>query len=342
MTAPKKLSTRKKVRFAGGCLGLVLLAILASEGCLRLAGYPTGIVRTFSKLWNRDPESLAKLPGLFAPSVERHVAYPPELAYRVRFNASGLRGPELRAEKPKLRVLALGDSVTFGYHVDDPHTYPAYLRELVGEDVEVVNGGCGSFTITDERRYLEERLLKVEPDAVVLQFCANDVGPVELDRQPSRYEEILDDPGGGGWFRSTALGEVQLRAAIALKSWRRGPPQNLGDPAQPVDPTKWARYAEELGELKALLDAREIPLLLVSFTDLDVTRNGKPSPYDGELTRIAGELGIPYASTLPTYRAHAEPTELYLYPLDGHPSALGNQLLAQVVRELLRSSGVLP
>ena len=57
--AEKKLSTRKKVRFAGGCLGLLLLAILASEGCLRLAGYPTGIVRTFSKLWNRDAESLA-------------------------------------------------------------------------------------------------------------------------------------------------------------------------------------------------------------------------------------------------------------------------------------------
>ncbi|MCA8920684.1 MAG: SGNH/GDSL hydrolase family protein [Planctomycetes bacterium] len=340
--AQKKLSTRKKVRFAGGCLGLLLLAVLATEGALRVAGYPSGLVRTFGKLWNRDPESLAKLPGLFAPSAEREVAYPPELAYRVRFNASGLRGPELRVPKPRVRILALGDSVTFGYHVQDAETYPAQLRKLVPDDVEVINGGCGSFTITDERRYLEQRLLALEPDVVVLQFCANDVVSAELDRDPLRYDEILMDPGGSSWFRETALGEVQLRLAISLKSWRRGPPQNLGDPAQPIEPRHWARYAEELAALKQLLDARQVPLLLVAFTDLDVTRNGAPSPYDVELQRIADELGIPFASTLPAYRAQPEATALYLYPLDGHPSALGNRVLAEVVRALLRSSGALP
>ncbi|MEZ6183812.1 MAG: SGNH/GDSL hydrolase family protein [Planctomycetota bacterium] len=338
----RTLSTKKKVRFAGGCFGLLLLGILGTEGALRLAGYPTGIVRTFGKLWNHDPESLAAHPGLFAPSAERRVAYPPELAYDVRFNAQGLRGPELREPKPRLRVLALGDSVTFGYHVDDPETYPAFLRAQVGPEVEVLNGGCGSFTITDERRYLEERLLALEPDVVVLQFCANDVVSAELDRTPLRYEEILNPSEGGDWFRSTAIGELQLRAHIALKRWQKGPPQNLGDPAQPVDPRLWARYAEELGALKATLDARKIPLVLVAFTDLDVVRNGQPSPYDGELERITGELGVPFASTLAAYRAHGEPTELYLYPLDGHPSATGNRVLAEVVRGLLARAGVLP
>jgi len=338
----RRLSARKRLAFAALA---VAIGLGATEGVLRLAGYPTGLVRSFGKLWNRDPETLADLPGLFRPGFEGRVGYPPELAYEVSFNALGLRGPPLDPDRTRPRVLALGDSVTFGYHVADAETYPVRLEALmaeVGRPVEVVNGGCGHFTITDERRYLEERLVQLDPEVVVLQFCGNDVLPFELDREPTYYEQVVDGADGVDWLRGTALGEAQLRLAIALKRWRKGPPECLAPPVPDVSEAAWARYAAELAELKRVLDRRGVPLVLTAFCDYVVVAADGPSAYDERLSAIAAELDVPFRSALAAFRAVEDPAELYLLPLDPHPSPAGNAALAEVVRDLLLESGVVP
>lgn len=342
-----RLSARKKAGFAALA---VATALLATEGALRLLGYPLGIARSFSHVWNRDAASLAGLPGLFQPGVRRRIAFPPQLAYDVGLNSLGLRGEEVARARPDgaLRVLALGDSVTFGYHVADDETWPAHLQARLraqGLTAEVINGGCGHFTITDERQYLEERLLALEPSVVVLQFCSNDVTPGELDRAPSLYREILAEAGApslGDRLRGTALGELQLRAAIALKASRRAAPSmTLGAP-ETVPEGNWARYEQELTALKGLLDARGVPLVLVSFPDLDAVLGGGAAQQDAPLAAIAGRLGLPFSAATPAFRAAAEdPRGLYLWPRDPHPSSAGNAALASEVQRLLAEAGLL-
>ncbi len=343
----RRFGARKKAVFAAVT---VIAAVLGAEGVLRLAGYPQGIVRSFSHVWNHDVASLERLPGLFQPGVRRHIAFPPQLAYDVTFNALGLRGPELAPRRPEgaLRVLALGDSITFGYHVADAETWPAQLEARLGARgvrAEVVNGGCGHFTITDERAYLEERLLSLEPSVVVVQFCSNDVTPGELGRTPTLYREILDEaaaPSLADRLRATALGELQLRAAIALKAARRSEPAMALAAPEPVPEARWARYEEELGALKRALDARGVPLVLVAFVDLAVVLGQGPDVHEAALTAIAGRLGIPFASALPAFRAAGpDPHALYLWPRDPHPSAAGNAALAGVVEQLLDAHGLL-
>lgn len=343
----RPLSATKKGAFAAVA---VIVAVLGAEGVLRLLGYPRGIVRSFSHVWNRDPVSLERLPGLFQPGVRRHIAFPPELAYHATFNALGLRGPEVTRSRPEgtLRVLAVGDSVTFGYHVADHETWPAHLAaRLAGRGLraEVINGGCGHFTITDQRQYLEERLLSLEPSVVVLQFCSNDVTPGELGRERTLYREILDEaaaPSLGDRLRSTALGELQLRAAIALKAARRGERAMTLAAPEPVDDAAWARYEEELAALKRALDARGVPLVLVSFVDLGVVLGDGPSVHDGPLATITARLKIPFASALPAFRAAGpDPRALFLWPRDPHSSSAGNAVLAGVVEDLLGAHGLL-
>src|SRR5262245_14467810 len=89
-------------------LGAAPLVLL--EGGLRLAGWPTGRVRSFSKLLNLDEQSWNASIGVFKPNAESTVAWPPELAYRVRTNSLGLRGPEIDRTPPpgRTRILALG------------------------------------------------------------------------------------------------------------------------------------------------------------------------------------------------------------------------------------------
>ena len=339
-------SLGKKLAFAAAT---VLLGLLALEGALRLLGLPRGLVRSFSRAWNRDPESLARLPGLFQPSAELAIAVPPELAYRVRTNALGLRGPELGPRTPgTLRVLALGDSVTFGYHVADGETWPALLEARLrggGRAAEVINGGCGHFSLPDERLYATERLLSLEPDVVVLQFCSNDVLESELLRDPPLYRKILAEAAEGtslgDRLRGTALGELQLRVAIALKGAGHEPAAALS-PLQEVGDAAWARWEEELAGLAAELAARRVPLVLVSFPDLVTALEPASQGYDARLAAIAARQGVPFRGALQAFRtAGPDPRQLYLWPRDAHPCGRGTAVLSGVVGELLRERGLL-
>src|SRR5204863_1476949 len=137
----------------------------------RLAGWPTERVRSFGKLLNFDAQSFAAAVGMFRPNANSTVLWPPELAYEVHINALGLRGPEIERTPPvgRTRILALGDSMTFGYHLEEDETWPARLEALLrgaGRDVEVVNGGVGGWSIDSETLFLEERGLALAPARV--------------------------------------------------------------------------------------------------------------------------------------------------------------------------------
>ena len=54
-------------------------------------------------------------------------------------NSLGLRGPEIDSPKKHLRVLCLGDSVTFGWGVEEQNAYPALLQQKIM--AEVINAG---------------------------------------------------------------------------------------------------------------------------------------------------------------------------------------------------------
>src|SRR5439155_640014 len=112
-------------------LAIAPLALL--EGGLRLAGWPTERVRSFGKLLNFDPQSFAAAVGVFRPGAHSTVLWPPELAYQVHINALGLRGPEIARTPPpgRTRILALGDSMTFGYYLEEGETWPARLEALL-------------------------------------------------------------------------------------------------------------------------------------------------------------------------------------------------------------------
>jgi len=102
-----------------------------------------------------------------------------EFETTVHINSHGYRGPEFQTPKPAgtRRVLAIGDSFTFGWGVEDDETYPARLDEALGEDVEVINAGFAAGYYPDTYYvYLREYGLALEPDLIVIGFyVGNDI-----------------------------------------------------------------------------------------------------------------------------------------------------------------------
>lgn len=101
---------------------------------------------------------------------------------RVQTNAAGGRGPEHTARKAPgaFRVLALGDSVLFGWGVPWPDTGVARLEERLraaaaGREVDVVDTGVPGYNTAMEAALLRARAAELAPDVVLLDFVANDL-----------------------------------------------------------------------------------------------------------------------------------------------------------------------
>jgi hypothetical protein len=100
---------------------------------------------------------------------------------RVRTGAHGWRGPEPAPVRPAggFRVLALGDSILFGWGVAEEQTGVARLQQqlaaaLPQRPVEVIGAGVPGYNTVMEVELLRQRGLALSPDVVLVDFCGND------------------------------------------------------------------------------------------------------------------------------------------------------------------------
>lgn len=186
-SARPELSLAKKASFAAIS---VVVALAALEGAARLVFAPP------DARIHRDHDNMITVLGL--PALNATMEFDPFLFWKLRdrldahpvvgevrgtpmsFEVStvdGLRSAAVRTDNPELRVLAIGDSCTFGLGVDDDATWPVRLEGMLrdkGIDAEVVNAGVPGYTAFQGLRFLESRGLALEPDVLVVTFGFND------------------------------------------------------------------------------------------------------------------------------------------------------------------------
>lgn len=99
----------------------------------------------------------------------------------VTTNSRGFRDDELPEPRPSggLRILALGDSSTFGYGVRREETYPARLERALagrfpGRAIEVLNAGTPGWSSGNGAAFLASEGLSWKPDIVLVSFGYNE------------------------------------------------------------------------------------------------------------------------------------------------------------------------
>jgi lysophospholipase L1-like esterase len=143
--------------------------------------------------------------GAFRPDPRRGYRLTPGLRHadvrgtRASTNSRGMRGTrEFALPKPSavVRIVALGDSFTFGVGVPDDATWPAQLEAgLPG--VEVANLGQPAFAHDQMYFALADDGVPLEPDAVILGFYEQD-----LERNALTFycaEKPRFSPSPAGW-----------------------------------------------------------------------------------------------------------------------------------------------
>jgi lysophospholipase L1-like esterase len=101
-----------------------------------------------------------------------------QVTFHLTSNGDGFRGPEFTPPSPSvLRVIAIGDSSTFGWGVDPAYTYEELLArrlEAGGRRAEVFNLGMPGTNTRQGLAMLDHVAAPLQPRVVIASFGAND------------------------------------------------------------------------------------------------------------------------------------------------------------------------
>jgi len=122
--------------------------------------------------------------------------------FRVNRTSSFHAAPKNAEKIRKPNIAVLGDSITFGYGVENEETLPAKLEELIPE-YHFINTGVPGYFLNQEVALYNKITRKMDPEALILVFYWNDLdnyNPGVLDDQGilraagSKPEEKICDP----------------------------------------------------------------------------------------------------------------------------------------------------
>ena len=191
MTPAKRRLARFALAFSA-----IVMSLLVFEAILRLRGYQPF---RFAERVNGELLTVTdnpELPYVLTPDVEGEGWYT-----QVKVNSHGFRDREFDETKGnRLRIVALGDSITFGSRLSPPSVlYPKRLEHLLQSrpstsNAEVLNFGVTGYDIVNNVEHLRVRALRFHPDIVLLGFCVNDIGTSSTAMAYVRAAKHLSNP----------------------------------------------------------------------------------------------------------------------------------------------------
>jgi lysophospholipase L1-like esterase len=216
----------------------------------------------------------------------------------IAMNGQGFRGETMDIPKALgvIRILALGDSVTFGVGVAAKDSWPAQLQEQMQTDkqpVEVLNAGLPYLDLEQIEQELEERWLAFAPDQAVIAITGNMIsfGYASRDWDEGMAENPLDrvravEEGEAGFreeiqefYLSFALPSFlgicmdRLKYALGLENHQVDSEFPIGvmlahgyqqlDLDRAVVAEAWSLFEQQLGSLKSKAEQLGIPLTVI-------------------------------------------------------------------------------
>ncbi|HEX2223519.1 MAG TPA: GDSL-type esterase/lipase family protein [Thermoanaerobaculia bacterium] len=269
----------------------------------------------------------------------------PEFRVPVRINAHGFRSDREYAFQPPpgvRRIVAVGDSFTFGHGVKVDESFPAVLeRGLPG--TEVVNLAVSGYGVDQQLLMLSQRGFRYQPDVVLLGFYIPDIFRTD-DLYHGRYAKPRYELRRDGELVLTNVPVPELA----------GPPP----PPQGLARSRVYRLVQSKLEYRGFGDAWDLTEAILKRMNEETAAAGarlvaviiptEQAVYGGGFDRwlqaqttgkAAGLLrrhGIEHLDLTPVLLAEAERSGERLYfPKDGHLTAEGHAVVGRaVVRHL--------
>ena len=281
----------------------------------------------------------------------------------VTTNAQHLRMDRDVGAKRGIRIVVLGDSVTFGYRVPVVHErdkthlitdsfaipYPSLLRESLREkfpglEIEVLPLACPGYTSGQGLAWLQRDIVSLAPDIVLACFGWNDV------RSAGLPDRATMPAGSSQIFVRGIISHSQLLLHIADSAQRRVSAIVSG--AQPEPRSSEEEYVAHFLEMNRVCAGKNawFGILLPVYRDAntagidpaepdaagDSAEGERMARYRAKLRDAAKENHIE-ALEIPELTEASWPANKKLFGERIHPNAMGHHLIAERLTEFLKT-----
>ncbi len=283
------------------------------------------------------------------------------LPYSVQTDDNGFRRDLKVSQKdPNFKILVCGDSLTFGAHLHNSHTYTAILEYLLNENAiknykfGVFNTSKPGLTIPDYISYLKEKGLAFKPDLVIVPFFPNDISDLTPEhRRKFSYKAVNIGFLGNvkKQFRRLAIYNIvySLKSSIQVKKTKKEIKKNkknvknkkvsdkiIYDVGSEISKKYYGQYNKYFHEMLDLLkknNTKVLYVLIPSDKKLDVKLE---APRDF-VRKLCIDSATQYVDVFNTFSAVNDPRALFLLPEDRHLSRFGNLLIARdIAKEIFK------
>lgn len=249
----------------------------------------------------------------------------------VVLNSAGYRDREYPFERSAdtFRILALGDSYTYGWLVNNPEdTYPKIIEKKLnaeGEKIEVINAGSPGFSLPEmvrrfisDGKYYSPNLVMIGINDDEANFTKTYVAPYDSKLNKSIKSSHLYQITLGNYFRYRA---EKINHDYVLRIYTD---QNSKE---------WERFSEQILILKKEAEKINSKLAIILFPHIHPNRpNDKYDyyPFNEKLKQFGKENDIFIVDPLEVFLKYREKSELVINPLDPHPTVKMNEIVANV------------
>jgi hypothetical protein len=231
-----------------------------------------------------------------------------------------------------VRVLALGDSYTFGSGVADSETFCAQLERLSAGQLRVINAGVPGWGIFQMEIRLCRVIGTVKPDYVLITIPQKDIF-----RQPFDSNEEREAYVRGARIRNTIRSFSRLATVIGrklqamrlAKSGQVVPYERIHDTTNAVGPSEtyqscWKDDQSRLLAMKILAEQHGARCAVVAWPQ----HSRNTSFFLREVARFGKEHGILTVNLSEALEKH-DRTKRVLP--DGHPNPFGHRIVAEEI-----------
>lgn len=241
----------------------------------------------------------------------------------VTTNRRGFRARDYGPRTDAVRIVVLGDSITFGAAVEQDQAYPQVLERLLNRrrKAEVVNCGVSGYNFIQYAVNYEHKARRYDPDLVIVGLFEDDFEPPYVPREQSVWL----------WL------ELHSRLYRLLGArWRATAPRLFGDQRFYVNEATAAGMTRLAGFIDEVRGERR-SLLFVLHPGLDDRELPEKNAVMLDAKSLLDQHGAPYIDLWKVYRAHGSLSQFSTNApfANPHPNAVGHALIAEAIDDFL-------
>ena len=270
-----------------------------------------------------------------------------------RINTAGFRGGPVAPAQAN--VLVLGDSVTFGWLLEENNSYVAQLADRAaqafGDKIQFLNGAVAGWGAAEYLAFLEDQQASLPPVNAVLIFLsgdearrANEAGLWSLDgdrlvrlaktRADRPLRSLNRVPGYTFLIERSHLVNLARREVVELV-WGNA---TVAARSQPLSQLTERQLSDAAGLTDALMrelarwcSARRLPLWVIATGYVNLHWDGPGHDINRQFMasapRLFESLGVTYLDLVGTVSPAFDAESTYFIPIDYHPNENGARLV---------------